>query len=366
MSAAPGPPRTPPGVKPTEDSGFDGLHRVNRETRTGGGSGAANEAELSSEELTEFARLLEDIAKLQREILIKIHAYQVAKETEKEPLLSEIKAKNKVVEERLSDSHLQALLTHLAGRNGEKDPIYVEVFGENGQLPFVLGTQDAIRAFLGPKDEQEPGNTSKPHQNRADEVTTQASPSPSPSPSPTIAASPAATASATPDGAHDGSHQGDQGRTQGEAGASASGTASGTVSGTASGTGSPGEASPRPAMVPLVANRYGVVPMVLTDAQIRDYMEPLIDQALVRENANRAGTGLVMNRNRQLVGATAGVAAAPAGSPDSDRYQAWLAADPVLKQQVLAHAQNVFDAALKAQQGGGSDPVSTSKNPTKP
>jgi hypothetical protein len=349
MSANPGPPHTG-GQGPTDDGSYDGLNHSNREARTGAGAGAGNDGELSQEELNEFAKLLEEIAQLQREILIKIHRYQVAKEGEKEPLLSDIKAKNKVVEAHLSDSHFQALLTHLSGRNGETDPRWNEIFGEKGQLPFVLGTQDTIRAFLHEGDEAGPANGSKPT-NRAGLLPperAQASPSPSPSPSP--AASPASVA---------------------PTGQAATGNGPGTVgSNGTTGTGNGSAAAPSESasaaspVVPLVPNRYGIVPMVLTDAEIRQYMEPLIDSAVARENATHAGTGFVVNRNRQWVGTGNSATAAVANSPDFDRYEAWLAADAQLRDAVLHHAQEVYDA--KARPGRAtSDPVSTSGSPSK-
>lgn len=146
---------------------------------------------------------------------------------------------------------------------------------------------------------------------------------------------------------------------------SANTTTAGTGTGT-TGTGTANPAAPAVA-VPLVANSYGVAPLVLSDAQIRALMDPLIEKELPIENARLSQKGLAVNKYRQLIGVSGKTTIKSVGKPDYDHYAEWIKASPTIKAALDAKATEVYSARAAALAPPAATPATpapaTSGNP---
>jgi energy-converting hydrogenase Eha subunit F len=298
----------------------------------GSGGGVPANAPAVTDDWSTLEALLGRIQHVQKEALDGIEQYKASQdEAARTMLMRDIQVWHGTIEGMLLSSTWKDTVEKVRKTDDvtkSKDARYLGVFGEGGHLATVDRNQEIIRAFL--KDPLAAATTGvSPTAASGQESTSAASGNPATSGNPSASGGAPDTGSAPEPVTKTGRPAWDDTASPGGSGSGGSG-------------GSAGPAVQAPGPVQLVPNSYGVAPQVLTDAQIRAALDPLIDKELGAVNAKSAG-GMQMNKYRQMTGSSGKTTVKSVGRPDYDHYREWLKASPTLKAEIDKQAQAIYD-----------------------
>lgn len=401
LGAQPAPPPQIPGAPPppalpaapsNTNGASDPLGDLNVVPPVQPGTGGSNPppaATAASDPWSTLEGMLGRIQALQKQALDAVESYKAAKdESERQMLMRDIQVWHGTVEGMLLSSTWKDTVEKVRATDDlakTKDARYLAMFGEKGHLPTVDRNQEILRAFL--KDPLAPATTqggdpaagsgsdsiakvqdsidrislelAKPGLTEARRGELEAERTRLVERIRQLSGSPPTSPTGVPiDGGGATAPTGSTGTSSTEPESSSPGHTAG--SGAPTGPTSPPPDPGLQAPVSLVPNSYGVMPQVMTDAQIRAALDPLIAKELAQVNA-KSGAGMQMNKYRQMVGSSGKTTVRSLGKPDYDHYREWLKASPALKAQVDAQAQAILaERARTAASPPRQDPASSS------